>query len=246
MNRLSQITWPNPAKNDPNWVKSVPEFIDIDNKRWLAFDQAGQVTVYRAGDEVIKIPLTPEQQIDRMRGYGFTFSLEQARQGYQEGISTIQSMRNRIEEGQFPNALIANAKIAKDSTVRQDLVITFKDAFELADESERLGMLERHGLLLQELIKHGAYETGFAMLSNFGVSFKGQHVALDFGEIIFDRDKALQLTRERPWTGKREVLESTIEKHGAISGYKQAYLEMMDRYVTAEFIEQNWEISLKK
>jgi hypothetical protein len=240
MTLIRQDSWPNPAKADPNWVKSVPEFIDVDNQRWLAFKQAGQVTVYRLGSEVIKIPLTPHQQIDRMSGYGFSFTLEQAQQGYQEGISTIQTMRARIEEKRFPSTLIANAKIAVDSTVRQDLVKTFRDEFEFANYSERLVMLSRHGLLLQELIRYGAFETGFAMLSNFGVSFQGQHVALDFGEIVFDKVKALQVTQERPWAGKREVLESTPEQHGAISKYKREYLEMMDHHITTEYIERNW------
>jgi hypothetical protein len=42
------------------------------------------------------------------------------------------------------------------------------------------------------LIKHGAYETGFALLDNFGLNSRGETVLLDFGELSFVKAVAVK------------------------------------------------------
>ena len=46
--------------------------------------------------------------------------------------------------------------------------------------------------LYKTLIKHGAYETGFALLDNFGLNSRGETVLLDFGELSFVKSVAVK------------------------------------------------------
>jgi hypothetical protein len=50
----------------------------------------------------------------------------------------------------------------------------------------------RYSKLYKTLIKHGAYETGFALLDNFGLNSRGETVLLDFGELSFVKSVAVK------------------------------------------------------
>jgi aminoglycoside/choline kinase family phosphotransferase len=111
----------------------------------------------------------------------------------------------------------------------------YRDVFGQSSLEEQKQLVDRYVECVKTLIKHGAYETGFALLDNFGLNSSGQTVLLDFGELTFVKEVALDSAHKQPWATDRggvKVLE------GEVLDY---YLSRMNVEITPEFVDREWE-----
>lgn len=152
----------------------------------------------------------------------------------------MRETRARLESEQLPRALIADANIDEQLNYEQSLVTPLRDVFGQSGLEEKKQLVDRYVECVKILIKHGAYETGFALLDNFGLNSRGEAVLLDFGELSFVKAVAVDSASKQPWANDRggvKVLE------GEVLDY---YLSRMRAEITPEFVEREWEVNVER
>jgi hypothetical protein len=223
-------------------VTGCPETIEHDGRVMKCIGQGFQYTAYGDDAFVYKIPLSVEQVCDKFRatwGAGAEVNREQVSRDREAGLAVVRATGDRITSGELPSRLIADASIDSELRYEQSRVLPLRDVFAQSNEDEQKRTIDRYIECAQTLVRHGAYETGFALLDNFGMNSSREIVLLDFGELSFQKEVALESVGKQPWAKDRggvKVLSGEVLDH---------YLIRMGTELTPEFVNQQWRGSIK-
>jgi hypothetical protein len=196
-----------------------------------AIGQGFQYTAYATANRVLKVPLTTEQVCKKYAAtWGFNPDPEHVSKGREIGLAVVRATRERLDSGQLPRWLLADAEISADDWISQSRVIPLSSAFKGTDTRGCIALIESYAATAKELVRWSTFETGYALLDNFGIDAKGRVVALDFGELTFDRSVALASVTDQLWARDRggcKVFEGEVLAE---------YLSIMERMFTKEMM----------
>ena len=215
-------------------ITGCPREITYQGRHMESLGQGFQYTAYGDKTLVYKVSLSVDQVCDKFRATwgGGSPDRERVAHDREAGLAVVRETRDRLESGQLPKALIADANIDEQLNYEQSRVTPLRKVFGQSSLEEQKHLVDRYVECVKTLIKHGTYETGFALLDNFGLNSRGQTVLLDFGELSFVKEVALDSASKQPWANDRggvKVLE------GEVLDY---YLSRMRAEITPEFVDR--------
>ena len=108
------------------------------------------------------------------------------------------------------------------------------DYFQTHTLAQNKRVIDDYIALLFHFWEHGVSDRAFKLPMNFGVTDDGRLILLDLGELYFEKEKAFQRVRARPW-------ESVLISDEVLNDYHRG---AMNRAMTLENVEMHWGRSL--
>jgi hypothetical protein len=222
-------------------ITGCPMEIQHRAETWRAIGQGFQYTAYATESDVLKVPLTTDQVCRKFEdSWGIKPDREQVAKDREIGQLVVLATREKLNSGLLPRSLLAEAEIDSNGWILQRRVIPIRNAFEVADATDRHKLIENYAVTAKALVYWGAFETGYAILDNFGINAARQVVVLDFGELTFDNSVAMASVRARLWAHDRGGCK-VFEGETLIR-----YLSIMDGTFDERMINEAWAKTLNK
>ncbi|MFB6213141.1 MAG: hypothetical protein ABEJ07_01065 [Candidatus Nanohaloarchaea archaeon] len=191
-----------------------------------------QYRVYREGGGLArKEPKKREEMVETLRKW------HDSRQEVQENADRAVERRRkaveRLEEGGFDFSLLGDPEFCEDGTVLQDRAQVAGEVMSGARLSKKKEVVDDYVQLLLQLWEQGIGDTIYNFTENTGY-VDGRLVHLDFGELVFSKNRVKEEIRERKWLEKWSY---TDDLSGDIRPY---FRERMAEEITVEALESRW------
>jgi hypothetical protein len=192
---------------------SLGNQIKVDGKFYTYLAEGAQSKVYRNQDEILKVPLTPDQIHENQKRfthvYGADCSIQSATDAHHRWIELIRQFKDKIDSGSIPSDLFADLRIGADNLMFQKRVIIVEERFDpksLTDTGAFKKLVDDFADIHLKLWRYGMCETECSLFSNYGIDpHTGKLVVPDFGSVSFSLDRA------RRSVGQHISVEEAVE-----------------------------------
>ena len=136
-----------------------------------------------------------------------------------------------------------NSKIFEavdDINYEQDYAIPLMEYFKKHSKEKNNKMITKYVELILEIWKYGFHDDIFNFPMNSGVDKRGQVIMIDLGEFVYCKDKVEQSVRKKKW-----LLKPFYRVFKGIWS-REYFRKEMDRLVTIENLNKNWELKHNK
>ena len=221
-------------------------------------DEGLQYRVFEAGEEtVLKVPKDRDEMVETIHDWDswkdrihrwlsrrllelvyldrLIPEKENAETPVQKGLERREKAVENLRDEDFPLEDLFGIKSFEGSKVYQKRMVAVED-FEAKNFEE---IVDDYIDLLHRLWIHGIGDTIYNFTINNGYR-DGKMYQLDFGEIVFDRDRVREEVENEKWLEKWSHTEHLDEEE------KKIFREKMRERVTVEKLEDKWNSNLEK
>ncbi|HEY0908237.1 MAG TPA: hypothetical protein VGE35_02720 [Candidatus Paceibacterota bacterium] len=168
----------------------------------------------------------------RADGFGVIESLVKAIRSNKASVETTR----RIGAMLTPElgALLANPRFKDRMSYEQDKITMVEDYIPAHAIDENKSMIDSYIKLRLELWRHGIHDYVFKFKGNHGVDAQGRVVLVDFNELYFTMEEALQSIQGKKWLSLPQYRKW---EEGELKSY---YTKAMEEAMTEENLNKNW------
>lgn len=192
-----------------------------------------QYTVFDLGNgRVRKIPKCRDEMIEMaMNWYE---SKQKAADNVDLALKRREKVDGKLQEMEIPSYIFGNFEV-DGSIVYQDRLIPVNRKLEETDNLElKKKIIDDYVELLQILWSYGVGDTIYNFTINNGYDDKDRLVQMDFGEIVFSKERIKKEVKDQKWLTKRSY------EHDLPRELKSYFKERMAEEITVEKLEDKW------
>jgi len=192
-----------------------------------------QYKVYREGDRVRKEPKERDEMIS-MASQWYE-SRQKAIGNVEMALERREKVLNSLNSLKLPEYLLGNPEIGENGVIYQDRLEPLDQRLEACDNlDQKKSIIDDYIDLIHTLWSYGIGDTVYNFTLNNGYDEKDRLVQLDFGEIVFEKQKIIEAIEENRWEDQR-----SLEKD--LSGKIKSYCsKRMRKELTKNKLEELW------
>jgi hypothetical protein len=195
-----------------------------------------QYRVYSIDDSrVRKVPKSKPEMMDYIKKW--KDDVEAAERNVEEALKRREKAVENLKKLDIDLSLFGSPEF-DGKEITQDRVRPVGQVFETADLRQKKKVIDLYAELLQRLWKQGVGDTIYNFTINTGLADDGNLVMLDFGEIVFSKQKVKKEVKNRKWLEKWGYREDISED------LKPYFEEKMDEEINLEDLEEKWKESV--
>ncbi len=150
---------------------------------------------------------------------------------------TIFEVKRRLT--QIPPHLLGNPDFKKGINYEQDKVEIVEKYFNHHSLEENKLLIDKYIQLTQFLWEYGIHDVIYKIRANYGVNSKNEIVLIDFNEVTFSKDEALETIQNKDWLRSRWYAQL---EEGDLKNY---YSDSMNTKITEENFNLHWQKKTK-
>jgi hypothetical protein len=192
-----------------------------------------QYIVYSEGDRVRKEPKQRKEMIEMASNWYDSKSkaVENVEMALKRRKNTVKEIRSR----DIPGDLFGNLVFKENGVVLQDVLAPVDQRLRSVESLEKKEqVVDDYVDLLHTLWSYGIGDTIYNFTINNGYNQKDRMVQMDFGELVFTKEKIEEKVRENAW------LEMRSYEHDISKELKPYYRKKMQKELTVEKLEDVW------
>ena len=192
-----------------------------------------QYTVFDLGSgRVRKEPKSREEMIEMAMNWHD--SRQKAIRNVDLALGRREKVEEKLQDKDIPGYIFGNFE-RDGSVVYQDKLVPVDQKLEKADSLElKKKIIDDYVALLQVLWSYGVGDTIYNFTINNGYDDKGRLVQMDFGELVFSKERIREEVRDQKWLDKRSYEHDLPEK------LKLYFKKRMAEEITVEKLEDKW------
>jgi hypothetical protein len=189
-----------------------------------------QYTVYQSGDEVKKVPKSPEDMADYLSKYHE--DAEEIQEGVRKAVKRREEVKKRLEGKNVP--VIASFRFDSDVIFQKKVNVT-GDVLENSGLEEKKELIDAYVRLVKDCWKYGIHDMSYNFTLNTGLDDKFRILQIDIGDLIFSRERVRREVSNRKW------LEESASYNKHISEkLRPYYRRKMEDKLTVNAFDENW------
>ena len=133
-----------------------------------------------------------------------------------------------------PSYLLGNPAFKKNLNYEQDLAVPLGSFFKVHTFEENKEIIRKYILLLLELWRYGLSDSVYNYDINSAIDKEDRVIMLDLGEFEFEKESVIKDIKTKKWLTQAAYL---YMEEGEL---KEFYKDEMERLVTVENLNKNW------
>ncbi len=149
-------------------------------------------------------------------------------------IRYCERVTETIKKSLIPKELLANPLCLNKTDYEQDKVVLLMDYFDSHSLQENKLIVDSYIDLTREFLGHGIHDNVYKFKNGYGINASGKVVCIDFNEMIFSKEKVLELVSNEEW---RKQAQFTKFPEGELKEYIG---EKFKEILNSEIINKYW------
>lgn len=199
-----------------------------------------QYNVFDLGDgKVRKVPKSREEMMDHCFKGGD--SQEKAEESTSKALERREKAVEKLKNECIDSSIFGSPEFKENGEVVQDKVKPVDQVFENASLEQKKQIIDKYVELLRKLWEQGMGDTIYNFTVNTGLTDQGDLIMLDFGEIVFSKQRVKKEVKGQKWLDKWSYSQDLEDER-----VKEYFKERMAEEITVGMLEDKWEKNMRE